>query len=141
MKGMLYLAGREEPVAVLDDVKVISFNDNHTVAPLRIFYKTLAMNATRVMLELQRDERMLIKLDDGRSAGVLLQHESMDDEGYSVGVLRVLGPLVDPVNVVTAEVLAIDAVAADAVVADVVAADTMAADTMAADTVAPTQAQ
>lgn len=96
MKGMLYLAGREEPVAVLDDVKVIEFNDNHKLAPLRVYYKTLSLNASRVMLELQRDERMLLKLDDGRSANVLLQHESMDTEGYSVGVLRVLGPMVDP---------------------------------------------
>ncbi len=96
MKGMLYLAGREEPVAVLDDVKVIDFNDNHTVAPVRIYYRTHNFNAGRVMLELQRDERLLLKLDDGRSGGVLLQHESMDAAGDSVGVLRALGPLADP---------------------------------------------
>ncbi len=116
MKGMLYLAGREEPVAVLDNVKILAFNDNHMVAPLRIYYQTLSLNSGRVMLELQRDERMVLKLDDGRSANVLLQHESMDSEGYSVGVLRVLGPMVDPA------LAAVEAPAAGALVAGAPAA-------------------
>jgi len=93
MKGMLYLSNREEPVAVLDDVQLLEYDDNHKVAPLRAYYKTRRLNAGRTMLELQRDERMVLKLDDGRSGNVLLQHESMDADGNSVGVLRVLGPL------------------------------------------------
>lgn len=93
MKGTLYLPSREEPVAVLDEVKLIEYDDNHKLAPLRAFYKTRKLNAGRTMLELQRDDRMVIKLDDGRSGSVVLQHESMDADGNSVGVLRVLGPL------------------------------------------------
>lgn len=93
MKGMLYLPGREEPVAVLDDVEVIDYNDNHKLAPQRVYYKSAHLNAGRTMLELQRDDSMLLKLDDGRSVRVLLQHSSMDANGNSVGVLRVLGAL------------------------------------------------
>ena len=93
MKGMLYLPSREEPVAVLDDVKIVEYDDNHKVAPLRAFYTTRQLNAGRTLLELQRDDRMVLKLDDGRSGSVLIQHESMDAAGNSVGVLRVLGPL------------------------------------------------
>lgn len=93
MKGMLYLPSRAEPVAVLDEVKVVEYDDNHKVAPQRVFYKTSKLNAGRTMLELQRDDRMVIKLDDGRSGSVVLQHESMDADGNNVGVLRVLGAL------------------------------------------------
>ena len=91
MKGMLYLPGRAEPAAILDDVKVIAFNDNHTVAPVRIYYSTRNLNTGKAMLELVRDDRLQIKLDDGRSGNVLLQHQS-------VGLLRVLGRLSDPVD-------------------------------------------
>jgi hypothetical protein len=43
------------------------------------------------MLELHRDEKMTLKLEDGRVANVLLQHASLDMKGQHVGVLRVLG--------------------------------------------------
>ncbi len=93
MKGMLYFPSQDEPVAVLDDVKLIHYDDNHKAAPARAFYKSSRLNAGRTMLELQRDDRMVLKLDDGSGANVVLQHSSMDADGNSVGVLRVLGPL------------------------------------------------
>jgi len=93
MKGMLYFPSREEPVAVLDDVTLIHYDDNHKSAPERVYYKSSHLNAGRTMLELQRDDRMVLKFDDGSGANVVLQHASMDADGNSVGVLRVLGPL------------------------------------------------
>ncbi len=93
MKAMLYMPGREEPVAVFDNVQVMEYNDNHKHAPLRVYYKSTRLNAGKTMLELHRDEPFLLRLDDGRSGKVRLQHESMDTEGNAVGVLRVLNGL------------------------------------------------
>lgn len=93
MKAMLYMPNRDEPVAVFDEVKVIEYNDNHTAAPVRVFYKTVALNSGKIMLELHRDEPMTLHLDDGRKGRVLLQHNSMDTQGNAVGVLRVVGGL------------------------------------------------
>lgn len=95
MKAMLYYPNREEPVAVLDEVSVVEYNDNHKRAPLRIYYTTQKFNASQVMAELLRDEKMRLKLEDGRSADVLLQHNSLDVGGRFVGVLRVLGDLTE----------------------------------------------
>ena len=83
----------KKPVAELDDVRVLEYNDNHKEAPLRIFYKSHSLNAGKTMLEMHRDEEMVLRFEDGRSANVLLQHTSMDSEGNAVGVLRVLGQL------------------------------------------------
>jgi hypothetical protein len=47
------------------------------------------------MLEMHRDEQMLLRMEDGRSANVLLQHNSMDSQGFAVGILRVLGPIME----------------------------------------------
>lgn len=91
MKAMLYLKNNEEPVAVLDDVKVVEFNDNHQSSPIRVFYTSSKLNSGRSMTEMHRDERLTLKLDDGRSANVVFQHSSMDSVGNMVGVLRVLG--------------------------------------------------
>lgn len=93
MKATLYLTGENIPVAEFDEVKLIEMNDNHQAAPYRITYKAESLNSGKTMLELQRDEKMTIKLDDGRSGEVLLQHSSMDMDGNAVGVLRVLGEL------------------------------------------------
>jgi hypothetical protein len=93
MKAMLYMPNREEPVAVLDEVSVVEYNDNHRRDPLRIYYKSQKLNSSRVMAEMFRDEKMCLKLEDGRSADVLIQHNSLDVEGRFVGVLRVLGGL------------------------------------------------
>ena len=93
MKAMLYMPGVQEPVAVLDEVNVVEMNDNHKEFPLRILYKSQKLNAGKKMLELHRDNRMLLKLDDGREATVLVQHASLDMRGNSVGVLRVLNGL------------------------------------------------
>lgn len=89
MNAMLYLPNRNEPVAVLDDVKVIEFDDNHKAAPTRVYYSTRSLNAGRTMLELHRDERLRLELQDGRKATVLLQHNSLDVQGNYVGVLRI----------------------------------------------------
>lgn len=91
MKAMLYLNGKNEPVAVFDEVKIIEMNDNHTASPYRITYKAGSLNSGKTMIELHRDEKMDLKLDDGRSCAVLLQHSSLDMEGNAVGVMRVLG--------------------------------------------------
>ncbi|HHY57785.1 MAG TPA: hypothetical protein GYA08_20365 [Chloroflexi bacterium] len=95
MKAMLYLAGKEDPAAVLDEVKLIQLNDNHKVSPLRISFKSSKFNAGKTMTELHRHEKMHLRLEDGRSADVLLQHSSLDMQGNAVGVLRVLGDLVE----------------------------------------------
>lgn len=92
-KAMLYLKGGNDPVAIFDEVKIITMNDNHTKAPQRITYKSSNLNAGKTMLELIRDQKMTVKLDDGRYCDVLLQHASLDMDGNSVGVLRVLGDL------------------------------------------------
>lgn len=93
MNASLYLAEREEPVALLDEVQIIEFNDNHKSAPLRVYYKSQKLNASRVMTELRRDEPMTLRLEDGRSGRVILQHSSMDATGQAVGVLRVISGL------------------------------------------------
>jgi hypothetical protein len=92
---MLYLDKPDEPVAVLDDVKVVEMNqENHLDGSrYRIFYTTKSLNATDKMIELHRDRRMMVKLEDGRTGRVLLLHASMDMQGNAVGVLRVLGDI------------------------------------------------
>ncbi len=93
MKATLYMQGKKNPVAVLDEVNIIQMNDNHKASPLRITYKTQKFNAGKTMLELHRDEKMTLTLEDGRNASVLVQHTSLDMQGNSVGVLRVLDGL------------------------------------------------
>ncbi len=91
MQAKLFLSDIKKSVADLDDVRILEYNDNHKQAPLRIYYKSRSLNASKTMLEMRRDEEMLLRFEDGRSASVLLQHTSMDSEGNAVGVLRVLG--------------------------------------------------
>ncbi len=93
MKAMLYMPGRKEAVAVFDEVDVVEMNDNHKAAPYRVRYKTQRLNASNVMLELHRDSKMMLKLEDGREATVLLQHSSLDMQGNAIGVFRVLSGL------------------------------------------------
>ena len=95
MKAMLYLEQMTEPVAVLDAVKIVEFgSDNHPEGHrIRIYYQTSNLNATKTMVELHRDRRMTVRLEDGRSAPALITHASLDAKGKFVGVLRVLGPL------------------------------------------------
>jgi hypothetical protein len=93
MKAMLYLTGKNDPVAVLDEVQVVEMNDNHREAPYRINFKSSQLNASKFMLELHRDKKLQMRLDDGREANVLLQHTSLDSKGNAVGVLRVLGEI------------------------------------------------
>ncbi len=95
MQALLYMPNREEPVAVLDSVTVVHYNDNHKQAPMRILYRSRKLNAGKTMLELHRDEKLTVKLDDGRKANVLLQHASMDTQGNAIGVLSVLGSLTE----------------------------------------------
>jgi hypothetical protein len=93
MKAMLFLNNPEKPVAVLDEVNLVTMNDNHKADPVRISYKSHKLNASKTMIELHRDEKMTIKLEDGRTGNVVLQHNSLDMEGNAVGVLRLLGEL------------------------------------------------
>lgn len=93
MKAMLYMQDKKEAVAVLDEVTIVEMNDNHSKSPSRISFSTAKLNAGRTMLELHRDEKLVLRLDDGREANVLLQHSSLDTKGKAVGVLRVLGTI------------------------------------------------
>lgn len=93
MKATLYMQSQRDPVAVLDDVKIVQMNDNHQKSPHRITFSSSKLNASRTMIELHRDEKFRVRLEDGREADVLLQHTSMDSKGNAVGVLRVLGNL------------------------------------------------
>jgi hypothetical protein len=93
MKAMLYMQDKKDPVAVLDQVDIVKMNDNHTKSPYRISFATAKLNAGRTMLELHRDQKMLLRLDDGREVNVLLQHSSLDSKGNAVGVLHVLGTM------------------------------------------------
>lgn len=93
MKGMLYMQGHSEPVAVLDDIKIVKMNDNHTLSPVRIFFESRYFNTSKVMTELHRDVKMTVRLDDGRTIDTVLQHSSLDMQGNQIGVLRVLGEM------------------------------------------------
>lgn len=90
MNAMLYLPGKDKPIAVLDHVDVVTMNDNHAHAPDRIFYRTRRFGDGKKMIELFRDAKMTLKLSDGRTCSVLIQHSSLDSKGQFVGVLRVL---------------------------------------------------
>ena len=85
----------DQAVSILDDVRIVEYgSSNHPEnSQKRIFFKTKALNATKTMVELHRDQKMTVKLEDGRTASALLAHSSMDSEGQAVGVLRLLGPL------------------------------------------------
>ena len=93
MKATMYLPGNDDAVSVFDEVTIVEMNDNHRLSPIRITYKTKELNASKTMVELHRDSKMHLKLEDGREADVLLQHSSLDMEGNAVGVLRVLGDI------------------------------------------------
>ncbi len=93
MKATMYMSGKDEPVAVFDEVQIVTMNDNHKASPTRIFYQSQRLNASKTMLEMYRETPMLLKLENGRECSVLLQHTSLDMEGNAVGVLRVLNGL------------------------------------------------
>ena len=93
MNAMLYMPGKEDPVAVLDHVDVVGLNDNHKASPERVFFRARRFGNLKKMIELYRDEKFTLKLSDGRSGSVLIQHSSLDSEGQAVGVLRILDTL------------------------------------------------
>ena len=95
MKAMLYVSQVEQAVSVLDDVRIVEYSStNHADdSQGRLFFKTKALNATKMMVEMHRDQKMTVKLEDGRTGSVLLAHSSIDSEGNAVGVLRMLGAL------------------------------------------------
>jgi hypothetical protein len=96
MKAMLYLPNKPDPVAIFEEVSIVHMNqNNHEDASYRITFKSPRLNAGKTMVEMQRDSKMTLKLEDGRSANVLLQHSSLDSKGNAVGVLRVLGEIAD----------------------------------------------
>jgi len=90
---MLYMPEQEDPVAIFDEVQIVTMNDNHAKSQSRVTYKSRRINAGRTMVEMHRDQPMSLRMDDGRSCDVLLQHASLDQEGNSVGVLRILGEI------------------------------------------------
>ena len=93
MKATLYMEDAKKPVAEFDEVKVVQMNDNHPKFGRKIFFKSAQLNAGKVMTELHRDQKMTLVLEDGRSASVLLQHQSLDMQGKAVGSLTVLSGL------------------------------------------------
>lgn len=93
MKATLYMEESTKPVAEFDEVKIVSLNDNHPQFNHRIFFKSAQLNASKVITELHRDQKMTLVLEDGRRASVLLQHQSLDAHGSAVGSLTVLSGL------------------------------------------------
>jgi len=93
MKAMLYLPNKPEPVAIFEEVEIVQFNQSNHDSPYRITYKSPRLNAGKTMVEMERDSKMTLKLEDGRTCKVLLQHSSLDSKGNAVGVLRVLGDI------------------------------------------------
>ncbi len=93
MKATLYMEESKKPVAEFEEVKVVALNDNHAKFNRKIFFKATQLNAGKVMTELHRDQKMTLVLEDGRSASVLLQHQSLDMQGKAVGSLTVLSGL------------------------------------------------
>lgn len=93
MKAMLYLPNKPDPVAVFEEVNIVQFSQDNHAAPYRITFKAARLNAGKTMVEMQRDSKMTLKLEDGRECSVLLQHSSLDSKGNAVGVLRVLDGL------------------------------------------------
>lgn len=91
MKAMLYMPNKPDPVAVFDEVEVVPFNQSNHTEPYRITFKSPRLNAGKTMVEMDRDSKMTLKLEDGRTCQVVLQHSSLDSKGNAVGVLRVLG--------------------------------------------------
>jgi hypothetical protein len=91
MKAMLYMPNKPDPVAIFDEVEIVHLNQSNHDFPYRITYKSQRLNAGKTMVEMQRDSKMTLKLEDGRTCNVLLQHSSLDSKGNAVGVLRVLG--------------------------------------------------
>jgi len=95
MKAKLYVDRVDEEVSILDDVRIVEYGSkNHAEnSQVRLFFKTRALNTTKTMIELHRDHKMVVKLEDGRTGNALLAHSSMDSEGHAVGVLRLLDEL------------------------------------------------
>ena len=93
MKAMLYMPNKPDPVAIFDEVEIVQFNQNNHLQPYRITFKSQRLNAGKTMVEMNRDSKMTLKLEDGRSCNVLIQHQSLDSKGNAVGVLRVLGDI------------------------------------------------
>jgi hypothetical protein len=91
MKAMLYIPTKPDPVAIFEEVEIVHFNQNNHASPYRINFKSPRLNAGKTMVEMERDSKMTLKLEDGRTCTVLLQHSSLDSKGNAVGVLRVLG--------------------------------------------------
>jgi hypothetical protein len=91
MKAMLYLPHKPDPVSVLEEVEVVHLNQSNHYSHYLINYKSPRLNAGKTMVEMERDSKMILKLEDGQSCDVVLQHSSIDSKGNAVGVLRVLG--------------------------------------------------
>jgi hypothetical protein len=91
MKAMLYLSPKPDPVAIFDEINIVQLNQEIHTTPYHITFKSPRLNAGKTMVELERDSKMTLKLEDGRTCTVLLQHSSIDSKGNAVGVLRVLG--------------------------------------------------
>lgn len=93
MKAMLYLPNKPDPVAIFEEVEIVHMDQKNHESPYRISYKSPRLNAGKTMVEMERDSKMTLKLEDGRSCSVLLQHSSLDRKGNAIGVLRVLGDI------------------------------------------------
>jgi hypothetical protein len=106
MKAMLYLPNKPDPVAVFEEVNIVHFDQDNHPAPYRITFKSAKLNAGKTMVEMVRDSKMTLKLEDGRECSVLLQHSSLDSKGNAVGVLRVLDGLTNNSDVEASDVSA-----------------------------------
>ena len=57
MKATLYMEDAKTPVAEFEEVKVVALNDNHAKFGREIFFKATQLNASKVMIELHRDQK------------------------------------------------------------------------------------
>ncbi len=100
MKGILFLD--DKPVAQLDETRTTVFK-TYDVDPIRVSYSTRKLNTGRALTEMHRTRTLVLRLEDGREANVMLQHSSLDMAGNMVGVLRVVGDFLPTTRVLEAE--------------------------------------
>lgn len=89
MKGELFFPEHKKPTAVLDcQVSEYRKPDDplHTVYVLYTYAKR-----PRRRLETVREQPFELRLEDGRRASVIIQHEAIAPDGRIVGTLRVVG--------------------------------------------------
>jgi hypothetical protein len=91
VKGELFLPKNIKPAAVLD-CRIAEYrrsgDPHHSIRVLYTYQERPAKG-----LELHKDVPLQLRLEDGRQAKIIVQHESVTPDGRITGVLRVIGAL------------------------------------------------